>query len=189
MASSRFGKHWLDSAGIAYRRIGVAISGAYADRASAPTITAGTAAPTSTSQAEGSLYIRTSTVIGLYQYRSSAWVLVVGMGSDFGSTGMKTDVIAESTSAAGVTVDGVLLKDGVNQGTLFASNVSLSAEQTGTGSEQDIAHGLGATPALVFAVASNLTGGAYVITYGTHDATNAKVTATSGEKYRVVAFK
>lgn len=32
--------------------------------------------------------------------------------SDFGSNGIKTDSIAESTSAAGVTVDGVLLKDG-----------------------------------------------------------------------------
>jgi hypothetical protein len=31
---------------------------------------------------------------------------------DFGSTGIKTDTIAESTAAAGVTVDGVLLKDG-----------------------------------------------------------------------------
>lgn len=154
MASSRFGKHWLDSAGTAYRRIGVAISGAYADRASAPTITAGTAAPTSTSQAEGSLYIRTSTVIGLYQYRSAAWVLVLGAGA-----------------------------------ALPSSSSFLSAEVTGTGSSQDTAHGLGAVPTLVFAIPSNLTGGVAVVTYGTHDATNAKVTMTTGEKYRVVAFK
>lgn len=31
---------------------------------------------------------------------------------DFGADGIKADVIAESTTAAGVTVDGVLLKDG-----------------------------------------------------------------------------
>lgn len=31
---------------------------------------------------------------------------------DFGSTGIKADVVAESTSAAGVTVDGTLIKDG-----------------------------------------------------------------------------
>lgn len=32
--------------------------------------------------------------------------------SDFGSTGMKADVVAESTPAAGVNIDGVLVKDG-----------------------------------------------------------------------------
>jgi hypothetical protein len=32
---------------------------------------------------------------------------------DFGSSGFKTDTIAESTSAAGVTIDGVLIKDSV----------------------------------------------------------------------------
>jgi hypothetical protein len=31
---------------------------------------------------------------------------------DFGSTGLKADVIAESTAAAGVTIDGLLIKDG-----------------------------------------------------------------------------
>jgi len=35
-----------------------------------------------------------------------------GGTEDFGATGIATDVIAESTSTAGVTVDGVLLKDG-----------------------------------------------------------------------------
>lgn len=38
--------------------------------------------------------------------------------SDYGATGMKADVVAESTAAAGVTVDGVLLKD--NQATADA---------------------------------------------------------------------
>jgi hypothetical protein len=102
---------------------------------------------------------------------------------------IEADTINETTSAAGVTIDGVLLKDGVNRGTLHSGNVFLSSEQTGTGSEQSIAHGLGAVPALVFVVASNLSGGPYVISYGTHDGTNCKVTATTGEKYRVVAFK
>ena len=32
--------------------------------------------------------------------------------ADFGSTGMKTDIVAESTSGSGVTVDGLLIKDG-----------------------------------------------------------------------------
>lgn len=36
--------------------------------------------------------------------------------ADFGATGMKADVVAESTSAAGVTVDGLLIKDGAIRG-------------------------------------------------------------------------
>ncbi len=65
----------------------------------------------------------------------------------------------------------------------------LSTEQTGNGSAQNVAHGLGSTPSLVFVVASNLSGGPYVVTYGTHTSTDAVVTVTTGEKYRVVAFK
>lgn len=100
----------------------------------------------------------------------------------------KADAIAEYTSAAGVTIDGCLIKDG-RAAALATGAMSLSAEITGNGSSQDTAHGLGATPTLVFAIPSNLSGGAAVVTYGTHDATNAKVTMTTGEKYRVVAFK
>lgn len=39
-------------------------------------------------------------------------VAVAGQTWDAGAAGIKADVIAESTTAAGVTVDGVLLKDG-----------------------------------------------------------------------------
>lgn len=43
---------------------------------------------------------------------SSTFVEVTSpAGTDFGATGLLSDVIAESTSAAGVTADGVLLKD------------------------------------------------------------------------------
>jgi hypothetical protein len=105
-----------------------------------------------------------------------------------GST-IKANTIAETTGAAGVTVDGVLLKDGVNQGTLHSGNVFLSGELTGNGGVQATAHGLGSTPVLVYAIPSNLSGGAYVVTYGTHDATNVEATVTTGEKYRMVAFK
>lgn len=66
---------------------------------------------------------------------------------------------------------------------------SLSAEITANGSAQSTAHGLGSTPSLVYAIPSNLTGGPFVVTYGTHTSTNAVVTVTTGEKYRIVAFK
>lgn len=69
------------------------------------------------------------------------------------------------------------------------AGVFLSAEQTGNGAPQNVAHGLGVTPSLVFAIPSDHTGGVFAIVYGTHTSTNAVVTVTSGEKYRVVAFK
>lgn len=62
-----------------------------------------------------------------------------------------------------------------------------STEQTGTGSEQDIAHGLGRTPTLVIAYPSELTGIGTIVE-GTHDGTNVKVTAVTGDKYFVVAL-
>jgi hypothetical protein len=65
----------------------------------------------------------------------------------------------------------------------------LSAEVTGNGSAQSTAHGLATIPTLVFAIPSNMTAGAFVVTYGTHTTTDAVVTVTNGQKYRIVAFK
>lgn len=62
-----------------------------------------------------------------------------------------------------------------------------STEQTGTGSAQNIAHGLGVTPGLVFAFVTDA-GSTYVLTEGTHDATNVVVTVTSGKKFKVIAI-
>ena len=69
------------------------------------------------------------------------------------------------------------------------AGIFLSTEQTGTGSAQNVAHGFGVTPSKVFAIPSDITGGAYTVAYGTHDATNCVVTVTTGEKYRVVAHR
>jgi hypothetical protein len=66
-----------------------------------------------------------------------------------------------------------------------------SAEQTGTGAAQNIAHGLGRVPAFVMVVPTDLapaTTGAYTVTEGAHDATNVVVTVTSGKKFRVFAW-
>jgi len=72
---------------------------------------------------------------------------------------------------------------------LESRKASLSAEQTGTGAEQSIAHGLGVTPSLVMIIitGSPATYAALTVTEGTHDATNVKVTVTSGWKYKVYA--
>jgi hypothetical protein len=69
------------------------------------------------------------------------------------------------------------------------------AEQTGTGSEQDLAHGLldadfvARLPTFIFAaVTDGNTGTAGGIVEGTHDATNLKFTVPTGIKYKVFAL-
>lgn len=77
-----------------------------------PYFSSGTGAPAS-SPPDGSVYLRRDggALTTLYARVASAWKAVV-TGVDFGSTGASADVIAESTAAAGVTVDGLLVKDG-----------------------------------------------------------------------------
>ena len=82
-----------------------------------------------------------------------------------------------------------------------ASNLATAAmfrstPQTGTGSPQNIAHGFGSTPSIVFAFATaghNGSGAAGTqmptLTPGTHDATNAIFTCTAGATYIVVCFR
>ena len=51
-----------------------------------------------------------------------------GTAQDFGSTGIKTDVIAESTGGAGVTVDGLLIKDsGIPEAAVTAHEAAIEA--------------------------------------------------------------
>lgn len=67
----------------------------------------------------------------------------------------------------------------------------VSAEQTGNGGAQSIAHGLAAVPRVVLVVPTDLTPatvGQYVVTEGTHTTTNVVVTVTTSKKYKVVAF-
>jgi len=66
----------------------------------------------------------------------------------------------------------------------------ISSEQTGTGSSQNVAHGLGVTPSKVIVSYTDLTpatAGSVNVTYGTHTSTNVVVTVTSGKKFIVEA--
>jgi len=72
-----------------------------------------------------------------------------------------------------------------------------SAEQTGTGSEQDIAHGLkdadgnGRTPLLVWTEITSLNAdaaGNVTIVQGTHDTTNVKVTAENDADFKYIVY-
>lgn len=69
--------------------------------------------------------------------------------------------------------------------------VFVSTEQTGTGSAQNVAHGLGAVPAAVLVapteLAADLAAG-YDCAEGTHTSTNVVVTVTTGAKFKVLAW-
>lgn len=87
-------------------------------------------------------------------------------------------VIANVAGAAGVTFD--------------AARVFISAETTGTGSSQNVAHGLGVAPAGVLIVPTEHPGtpdtGAFDIAEGSHDATNVVVTVTANVKFKAFAW-
>jgi predicted RecA/RadA family phage recombinase len=72
-----------------------------------------------------------------------------------------------------------------------AKAVFKSSEQTGTGSAQSIAHGLGVTPTRIAVYPSDTspsTAGVYTLTEGTNTSTNVVVTVTSGKKFFVIAW-
>lgn len=110
------------------------------------------------------------------------------VNSDIQVGSVITNTIAEETAAAGVTVDGCLIKDG-RAALLATAAFFMSEPVTGNGSAQSTAHGFGSIPTLTFAVPVDLTGGVYAVIHGTHTTTNCIFTVTTGEKYRVVAFK
>lgn len=64
---------------------------------------------------------------------STDFIVLTYNGVDFGTTGFKTDVVDESTSGSGVTVDGLLIKDGQIQGTapILADTISEKTAATG----------------------------------------------------------
>src|SRR5688572_3759843 len=64
----------------------------------------------------------------------------------------------------------------------------VSSEQTGTGSSQNIAHGLGRTPThVLIAPTEFLSNQSVNIEEGSHTSTNVVVTVTSGVKFKVLA--
>ena len=105
-----------------------------------------------------------------------------------GSAGIADNAVTSAKIAA----DAVTSAKIANGTIVFAdTNMFVSAEQTGTGSAQNIAHGLGATPSAVLVVPTDTapaTTGDYTATEGSHDATNVVVTVTASKKFKVWAF-
>jgi len=91
----------------------------------------------------------------------------------------------------GGLVDGTVTGADIKNATIEAVDIGLfvSAEQVGTGSAQNIAHGLGATPSKSFLSVYNFGANVAVdVVEGTHTSTNCVVTATSGVKYKILAI-
>lgn len=67
----------------------------------------------------------------------------------------------------------------------------VSAQQTGTGAPQSIAHGLGKVPTKIVIVPENTGsyGVAWTITEGAHTTVNLIITATTGLPYKVIAWR
>jgi hypothetical protein len=102
-------QRFLDIAGHAIRKITVWTSGDEVDVATSPVILSGSGVPGATVP-NGSIYLRTNG--DAYIRTGDAWVTTELAPGDFGAGPLLADVIDESTGAAGVTVDGVLIKDG-----------------------------------------------------------------------------
>lgn len=99
-----------------------------------------------------------------------------------------TDVVVVRSAVKGV-IDNSEMPNGTV--TFAKAAVFVSTEQTGTGSSQNVAHGLGVTPSAVLIVptdTSEATTGAYTAVEGSHGSTNVVVTVTSGKKFKVLAW-
>lgn len=144
-----------------------------------------------------SISFSNSPTTGLYRSAADTIGIAVAGALDFtiaantftaasGST-IATNTIAETTAAAGVTVDGCLIKDG-RAALLATAAMFTSTEQTGTGAPQNIAHGFGSTPSMYWWVPSDVTAG-FVVSSPSAGSTNITLTVTSGAKFYVYALK
>lgn len=104
--------------------------------------------------------------------------------NDNASTRLLSNASVVLVSGAGVWS----VKSGAKAVGIASGSKFVSTEQTGTGSSQNVAHGLGTTPSVVWWSLSGPSGGADTVTPGSHDATNLKFTVTSGVKFYAFAI-
>lgn len=125
--------------------------------------------------------------------------LLVGVAVEAAASGATTGIVRlNGTGRADGVSDLQLEDDAVDTAaiqddavTAVKAAVFFSTEQTGTGSAQNVAHGLGATPAGVLIVPTDLnpaTVGDYTAAEGTHTTTNVVVTVTASKKFKVFAW-
>jgi hypothetical protein len=88
------------------------------------------------------------------------------------------DLAAGSVETAAIAANAV---------TFANLNVFVANGQTGTGSSQSIAHGLGVIPSAAWISFEGSTA-SQAVTYGSNTSTNVVLTVTSGAKFTVVAI-
>lgn len=112
-----------------------------------------------------------------------------GSAGAISAADLATDSVAAAEIAAGAVGTAELAAGSV---TFAKAKVFISTEQTGTGSSQNVAHGLAATPAGVLVAPTEHPGtpdtGAFDIAEGTHTSTNVVVTVTTNVKFKVLAW-
>lgn len=108
-----------------------------------------------------------------------------------------TQLMQGPATPGGVTLS--LASADIGAGAVATSNIAASAvtkakmalfgnhANTGTGSPQNIAHGLGVVPSFVTVIFTGSTA-SQAVTYGTHTSTNVVVTVTSGAAFDVIAI-
>lgn len=100
-------------------------------------------------------------------------------------------IAAGGISAANQHAAGVVDTAALGASAVTAAKLAFfkSTEQTGTGSSQNVAHGLGSTPGLVMVMPTDILAAEVTIVEGSHDGTNVVLTVTSGAKFKVIAIK
>ncbi len=155
----------------------------------AAVLSAGIGAPTAIA-ADGSVHLRLDggLTTTLYIRVSGAWVAVTGVAG--AAATFASLVVAGAVTAAGGFV-GALTGNADTATKLAAASYFTSAEQTGNGSAQTIAHGLGVTPSVWWVVPTDGSGlvGPPSFIRGAANSTNVTVTVTNAAKYIVIALK
>lgn len=130
---------------------------------------------------------------GVFDITKTTGAISVGDPVYWDNTNKYLTTTANSNAEVGFCVTAALSADTTVRVKLYEGPVTqkfVSSEQTGTGSSQNVAHGLGVVPKRVFVTYTDLTpatAGSVNVTYGTHTSTNVVVTVTSGKKFLVVA--
>lgn len=110
--------------------------------------------------------------------------LVDFIWAEFSALDSRIDDVEAGTVAEG-SIDTAELADDAVESDKIA--LFVSTEQTGDGSAQAIAHGLGVSPDTVLVIPSSVGTDGATYTF-TKSSTNVNVTATTGAKYFVVAI-
>ena len=130
---------------------------------------------------------------GVFDIAKTTGAVSVGDAVYWDNTNKYLTTTAAGNCEVGICTVAALSGDATVRVKLYGGPLTLkfvSAEQTGTGSAQNVAHGLGFVPSRVFITFTDLTpatAGSAHVTYGTHTSTNVVVTVTTSKKFLVVA--